>query len=209
MLRDKKLKILPNTAGCHSVKEAVSTAHMAREIFDTNWIKLEVIGHNYNLQPDPVGLIEAARILHEDGFMVFPYMTDDLWLADKLANIGLKILMPWASPIGSGRGLQTVYNLQIIREHFPGLHLIIDAGIGRPSDACKAMELGYDAVLLNTAVARATYPISMAKAFALAIDSGRAAFCSGIMEKRLSAQPSTIDIGKPFWHQSSYAPSSN
>jgi len=147
------LRVLPNTAGCHSVKEAVTTAHMARELFDTPWIKLEVIGDADTLQPDVFGLVEAARILAQDGFEVFPYTTEDLVVADRLVEAGCRVLMPWGAPIGSARGLNNVYGLKSLRAHFPDIPLVVDAGLGVPSHAAAAMELGYDAVLLNTAVA--------------------------------------------------------
>jgi thiazole synthase len=194
------VKVLPNTAGCRSVKEAVTTAHMAREIFDTNWLKLEVIGDDYTLQPDPPELLEAARILIEDGFEIFPYTTDDLVIAERLVSLGCSIVMPWGSPIGSGQGLLNKYNLRTLRQRLPDIKLIIDAGIGKPSDAAMALEMGYDAVLLNSAVALAQDPVRMAEAFAGAVNSGRVAYESGIMESRDMASPSTPTIGTPFWH---------
>jgi len=196
LVRELGVRVLPNTAGCHSVKEAVTTARMAREIFATNWIKLEVIGEADTLQPDPFGLVEAARALCADGFEVFPYMTEDLVVAERLLEAGCKVLMPWGAPIGSGRGLNNVYGLRALRAHFPEVPLIVDAGVGLPSHAAAAMELGYDAVLLNTAVAKAGDPAAMAKAFALAIEAGRAAFLAGPMEPRDMAAPSTPVLGK-------------
>ena len=190
------VRVLPNTAGCHSVKEAVTTAHMAREVFDTPWIKLEVIGELDTLQPDVFALVEAARILTEDGFQVFPYTTDDLVVAEKLLDAGCQVLMPWGAPIGSGRGLSDVYALRTMRAHFPDVPLIVDAGIGRPSHACVAMELGFDAVLLNTAVAMANDPVGMAGAFRQAVSAGRAAYQAGMIEKRDMAVPSTPVFGK-------------
>jgi len=190
------LKVLPNTAGCHSVKEAVTTAHMARELFDTNWIKLEVIGEADTLQPDVFGLVEAARILCEEGFEVFPYTTEDLVVADRLVEAGCKVLMPWGAPIGSARGLNNVYGLRSLRAHFPDIPLVVDAGLGVPSHAAAAMELGYDAVLLNTAVAEAGDPVEMARAFALATEAGRAAYLARPLEPRDMAVPSTPVIGK-------------
>jgi thiazole synthase len=172
------VRVLPNTAGCHSVKEAVTTAHMARELFDTPWIKLEVIRDDETLQPDVFGLVEAARVLSEEGFEVFPYTTEDLAVADRLVEAGCKVLMPWGAPIGSARGLNNVYGLKALRAHFPDIPLVVDAGLGVPSHASAAMELGYDAVLLNTAVAEAGDPVAMAKAFALAIEAGRLAFAA-------------------------------
>ena len=196
LIRELGVRVLPNTAGCHSVKEAVTTAQMAREIFGTNWIKLEVIGEADTLQPDVFGLVEAARILSEDGFEVFPYMTEDLVVAERLVEAGCRVLMPWGSPIGSGKGLNNVFGLRALRAHFPEIPLIVDAGIGLPSHAAAAMELGYDAVLINTAVAKAGDPATMAKAFAHAVQAGRAAYRAGPMEPRDMAAPSTPVLGK-------------
>ncbi|MBI5178960.1 MAG: thiazole synthase [Nitrospinae bacterium] len=201
ILRQLPVRLLPNTAGCHSVKEAVTTAHMARELFNTNWIKLEVIGDDYNLQPDPFGLVEAAKILADDGFEVFPYMTDDLVLAERLLSAGCKILMPWAAPIGSGQGIVNPLALKTIRQRFPEIPVIIDAGLGKPSHAAQAMEMGFDGVLLNTAVAQAEDPVKMARAFAQAVEAGRAGFEAGMMPQRDFATPSTPVVGTPFWHE--------
>ena len=198
MVRGLDAHVLPNTAGCHTVKEAVTTAHMAREVFDTKWIKLEVIGHTDTLQPDIFGLVEAAKILIEDGFEVFPYMTEDLVLADKLLNAGCQVLMPWGAPIGSGQGLNNVAGLRSLRAHFPDVPLVVDAGIGLPSHAAQAMELGYDAVLLNTAVAKAGDPVLMAKAMLLAAQAGQMSTTADPMEPRDMAAPSTPVIGKAF-----------
>jgi len=192
---------LPNTAGCHTAKEAITTAEMAREIFQTNWLKLEVIGDDYNLQPDPFALVEAAEQLIKRRFNVFPYCTDDLILCRRLVDVGCRVLMPWGSPIGTGQGLLNKVNLVTLRERFTELPLIIDAGIGAPSHASEAMELGFDAVLLNTAVAKARQPATMATAFAKAIDAGRLAWEAGLMQKRQTASPSTPTIGQPFWHK--------
>lgn len=194
-------KLLPNTAGCKTVKEAVNLAEMSREIFATPWIKLEVIGDDYNLQPDPFGLVEAAAELIKRGFKVLPYCTDDLVLCQKLLSVGCEVLMPWGSPIGTGQGLLNKYNLRTLRERLPQVPLIVDAGIGAPSQACEAMEMGFDGILLNTAVAKAQQPVLMARAFADAINAGRAAFQAGLMQKRQTASPSTPVIGQPFWHQ--------
>ncbi len=198
MVRQLGVHILPNTAGCHTVKEAVTTAHMAREMFDTPWIKLEVIGEEDTLQPDVFGLVEAARILSKEGFQVFPYTTEDLIVADRLLNAGCEVLMPWGAPIGSGLGLNNTFGLRTLRAHFPDTPLVVDAGIGLPSHACAAMELGYDAVLLNTAVAKAGDPAAMAQAFANAISAGKAAAQANPIEKRDMAVPSTPVIGKAF-----------
>ena len=195
-IRALGLRVLPNTAGCHSVKEAVTTAHMARELFDTKWIKLEVIRDDETLQPDVFGLVEAARILSDDGFEVFPYTTEDLAVADRLVEAGCRVLMPWGAPIGSARGLNNAYGLKSLRGHFPDIPLVVDAGLGVPSHAAAAMELGYDAVLLNTAVAEAGDPVAMAKAFALAIDAGQMAYRAQPLEPRDMAVPSTPMMGR-------------
>ena len=198
LIKDLGVHILPNTAGCHSVKEAVTTAHMAREVFDTKWIKLEVIGEEDTLQPDVFGLVEAARILSEDGFQVFPYTTEDLVVADRLLHAGCEVLMPWGAPIGSGLGLNNIFGLRAMRAHFPDVPLVIDAGLGLPSQAAAAMEMGFDAVLLNTAVAKAGDPAAMAEAFATAIKAGQLALSADPMEPRDMAVPSTPVIGKAF-----------
>ncbi len=198
MIRDLGVLILPNTAGCHTVKEAVTTAHMAREVFDTPWIKLELIGHTDSLQPDVFQLVEAARILTDEGFQVFPYTTDDLIVGERLLSAGCEVLMPWGAPIGSGRGLNNEYSLRAMRAEFPDVPLVIDAGIGLPSHAAHAMELGYDAVLLNTAVARAGDPVAMARAMAQAIEAGQLAHQADPIEPRDMAEPSTPIIGKAF-----------
>ena len=200
LIKTTDAHVLPNTAGCRSVKEAVNTAYMARELFDTPWIKLEVIGEDDTLQPDVYGLVEAAKILVADGFQIFPYTTDDLIVADKLITAGCKLLMPWGAPIGSGRGLNNPYALRSLRAHFPDVPLIIDAGIGLPSHACQAMEMGYDAVLLNTAVAKAGEPVAMASAMALAIESGFQASRAKAIPARDMATPSTPVLGTPFWN---------
>src|SRR5579863_3086696 len=184
IIRSLGVRVLPNTAGCRSVKEAVTTAHMAREVFATSWVKLEVIGEDDTLQPDVFGLVEAAASLVRDGFQVWPYTTEDLVVAEKLLGAGCEVLMPWGAPIGSGRGLNNVFGLHALRKHFPTVPLVIDAGIGTPAHAAAAMELGYDGVLLNTAVAKAGDPVGMAKAFAMAIEAGRAAFLAGPIEPR-------------------------
>ena len=198
LIRELGVKVLPNTAGCHSVREAVTTAHMARELFETPWIKLEVIGHADTLQPDPFGLLEAARILTEDGFQVFPYCTEDLVLCDRLLGAGCEVLMPWGAPIGTGLGLNNIYGLRSLRAHFPTVPMVIDAGLGLPSQAAQAMEMGFDAVLLNTAVARAGDPAAMAIAFAKAVEGGALAHGADPMEPRDMAAPSTPVLGKAF-----------
>ena len=198
LIQDLGVRVLPNTAPCYSVKEAVTTAQMAREVFETRWIKLEVIGNTDTLQPDIFGLVEAARILSEDGFQVFPYCTEDLVVAEKLLRAGCEVLMPWASPIGSGRGLNNPYGLSTLRAHFPDIPLVVDAGIGLPSHAAQAMEMGCDAVLLNTAVARAGDPVGMASAFRDAVRAGRAAYLAEPIEMSDMAEPSSPVIGKAF-----------
>ncbi|MDF1804297.1 thiazole synthase [Thalassovita sp.] len=196
LIRELNVALLPNTAGCHSVREAVTTAHMARELFDTPWIKLEVIGHADTLQPDPFGLVEAARILSEDGFQVFPYCTEDLVLCDRLQEAGCEVLMPWGAPIGTGLGLNNIYGLRSLRAHFPDTPLVVDAGLGLPSQAAHAMELGFDSVLLNTAVAQAGDPVVMAQAFARAVEAGAMAYAADPMSPRDMAAPSTPVLGQ-------------
>ncbi|RNF36229.1 thiazole synthase [Paracoccus methylarcula] len=195
LIKASGCRLLPNTAGCHSAREAVTTAQMARELFGTNWIKLEVIGHADTLQPDPFALVEAARILCADGFEVFPYTTEDLILGEKLVEAGCQVLMPWGAPIGSGQGLRHEDALRTMRAHFPDVPLVIDAGIGAPSQAAKAMEMGFDAVLLNTAVAKAGDPVTMARAFAGAVQAGRLAHEAGLMGQRDMAVASTPIFG--------------
>lgn len=195
------IPILPNTAGCYGPDEAITTAEMAREIFETHWIKLEVIKDDYSLAPCPDGLKAATKTLIQRGFKVFPYMTDDLDLAKALSDMGCDILMPWGAPIGSGRGIQSPEKLRALREAFPDHMLVVDAGIGAPSHAAAAMELGYDAVLLNTAVSKARSPEHMAAAIAKAIQAGHEAFHAGIIAQQETATPSTPMIDRPFWHQ--------
>ena len=199
LIKQLDVKILPNTAGCKTVKEAVTTAQMARELFETNWIKLEVIHNDDTLQPDLFGLTEAAAILAKDGFEVFPYTTEDLGAAERLLSVGCQVLMPWGAPIGSARGLNNIFALNSLRAYFPGVPLVVDAGIGAPSHAALAMEMGYDAVLLNTAVAKAGDPVKMAAAFKMAMEAGRAGFEAGVMQPRDMASPSTPVAGTPFF----------
>lgn len=196
IIRELGVRVLPNTAGCHSVREAVTTAHMAREVFGTSWIKLEVIADGDTLCPDVFGLVEAARALSGEGFAVFPYTTNDLSVAERLLDAGCKVLMPWGAPIGTGRGLNDVYGLRTLRAHFPDVALIIDAGLGLPSHAAQAMELGFDGVLLNTAVARAGDPVRMARGFAAALEAGRLAYEADPMQPRDMAVPSTPVMGR-------------
>ncbi len=191
-------RLLPNTAGCRTAREAITLAHMARELYDTHWLKLEVVGDEHTLQPDPWGTVEAAAQLIKDGFAVFPYCTDDLVTCQRLLDVGCKVLMPWGAPIGSGQGLTNPFALRALRARFPDVPLVVDAGIGSPSHATQAMELGFDAVLLNSAVSQAVDPVRMAKAFGLAIDAGRMAFESGIMAMQDMAVASTPVGGRPF-----------
>jgi thiazole synthase len=193
------VRILPNTAGCRTAKEAITTAQMARELLDTDWIKLEVIANDDTLQPDLFGLVEAAGVLGREGFKVFPYTTEDLGAGERLVAAGCEVLMPWGAPIGTGQGLANRYGLRSMRAYFPGVTLVVDAGIGAPSHASLAMEMGYDAVLLNTAVAKAQDPVRMAAAFGQAIEAGRAAFEAGLIEPRDMAQPSSPVAGTPFF----------
>lgn len=198
LIRELGVRVLPNTAGCHTVKEAVSTARMAREVFGTAWIKLEVIGDHETLQPDPFGLVEAARILAADGFQVFPYTTEDLVVATRLLETGCEVLMPWGAPIGSGQGLNNVWALRCLRARFPEVPMVIDAGLGLPSHAAQAMELGFDAVLLNTAVAKAGDPVRMARAFRLAVEAGHEGCHADPMAPHDMAVPSTPLLGTAF-----------
>ena len=198
--------ILPNTAGCHTAEEAITLAQMAREIFGTAWIKLEVIGDDYTLQPDTQATLHAATVLAKDGFAVFAYTTDDLVMAQKLAAAGCAAVMPWAAPIGTGRGPLNPYALETMRRRLPDTVLIVDAGLGRPSHAASVMEMGFDAVLLNTAVAQAGDPVRMARAFADGVAAGRAAYESTPMPERAAAQASTPTVGVPFWHSPGPSP---
>ncbi len=197
------VKVLPNTAGCRTVRDAVTTAQMARELFGTPWVKLEVIGDDETLQPDVVGLVEAADILIRDGFEVFPYCTEDLTVIGRLIEVGCQVVMPWASPIGSAKGILNPYLLKTLRTRFPDIQMIIDAGLGAPSHAAEALEMGFDAVLLNTAIAKAADPVAMARAFRLAVEAGRLGREAGLMEPRDFASPSTPIVGTPFWHAAS------
>lgn len=197
-LRDTGGHLLPNTAGCRTAREAVTLAHMARELYDTRWIKLEVVGDEYTLQPDPWELVAAAEQLVKDGFEVFPYCTDDLITCRRLLDVGCQLLMPWGAPIGSGQGLLNPFALRALRERLPGVPLIVDAGIGAPSHATQAMELGMDGVLLNSAVAQAGDPVRMAAAFGKAIAAGRLGFEARVMAKQDMAVASTPVGGRPF-----------
>ncbi|TAL89026.1 MAG: thiazole synthase [Candidimonas sp.] len=198
LIRQSGAHLLPNTAGCHTAAEAITLAQMAREIFDTHWIKLEVIGDTYTLQPDPFELVHAATELVKLGFEVFPYCTDDLVTCYRLLDAGCRILMPWGAPIGSGQGLVNPYALRTLRERITDVPLIVDAGIGSPMDAVQAMEMGFDAVLLNSAVSNAHDPVLMAEAFKLAIEAGHKAYQAGIMAEQDMAVATTPVTGRPF-----------
>lgn len=204
ILKQLDIPILPNTAGCLSVQEAVTTAQMAREVFETEWIKLELIGDDDTLQPDVIQLIDAARILIKDGFKVLPYCTEDLVVCRRLLDVGCQVLMPWAAPIGTGLGVVHEYALRVLRERLPEIPLLIDAGLGTPSQAAQVLEWGFDGVLLNTAVSRSGNPVAMAEAFACAVRAGRLAFEAKPILPRQQAQASTPIVGQPFWHSSEY-----
>jgi thiazole synthase len=191
-------RLLPNTAGCRTAREAVQLAQMARELYDTPWLKLEVVGDEHTLQPDPFELLQAAQQLVREGFWVWPYCTDDLVLCRRLLDVGCPVLMPWGAPIGSGQGLLNPFALRTLRERLPDATLIVDAGIGAPSHAAQALELGFDAVLLNSAVAQARDPVRMASAFRAAVQAGRAAWQAGVMARQDFAVPSTPVGGAPL-----------
>ncbi len=199
ILRETGRAVLPNTAGCYTVKDALNTALMARELFQTDFLKLEVIGDDQNLQPDPFGLVEAATELVKQGFRVLPYCTDDLVLCRRLLDAGCEVLMPWAAPIGTGHGPRNPRALRELRDRLLDVPLIVDAGLGLPSHACRVMEWGFDAVLVNTAVSRAIDPVRMATAFANATRAGRMGYLAGPMPVQDLAIASTPEIGKPLW----------
>jgi len=189
-------RLLPNTAGCFTAADAVATARLAREAFETNWIKLEVIGDERTLLPDAVELLDAAESLVDEGFVVLSYTNDDPVLARRLEDAGCAAVMPLGSPIGSGMGINNPYNLAIIVER-AGVPVVLDAGVGTASDAATAMELGCDAVLLASAVTRARDPEGMAEAMRKAVEAGRLAFRAGRIPRRLHAEPSTTFEGMP------------
>ena len=188
---DPAMQILPNTAGCYDADHAIRTARLAREALETDWIKLEVIGDPITLLPDNEQTLEAAKVLVAEGFIVLPYFSDDLIMAKKLLEAGCPAVMPLAAPIGSGMGVQNPSNLRIMREQLPDATIIVDAGVGVPSDAAIAMELGADAILMNTAIAESKDPGSMATAMSLAVQAGRMAYLAGRMPKRLYASASS------------------
>lgn len=188
---DPAMQILPNTAGCFDADHAVRTARLAREALETDWIKLEVIGDKVTLLPDNEQTLEAAKVLVKEGFIVLPYFSDDLIMAKKLLDAGCPAVMPLAAPIGSGMGVQNPSNLRIMREQLPDATIIVDAGVGVPSDAAVAMELGADAILMNTAIAESQNAEQMATAMKLAVEAGRLAYLAGRMPKRLYASASS------------------
>ena len=186
-----KLFILPNTAGCYTADDAIRTARLGREVGLSNWVKLEVIGDEKTLFPDNAGLLEATRVLAKEGFVVLPYTTDDIVNARRLIDAGAAAVMPLASPIGSGLGIQNLTNLRIMREMITEVPMIVDAGVGTASDAAIAMELGADGILMNTAISAAGDSEKMALAMKFAVEAGRLAFEAGRMEKRLYASASS------------------
>ncbi|MEM1126210.1 MAG: thiazole synthase [Bacteroidota bacterium] len=196
LLRQTGVTLLPNTAGCYTAQEAVLVAQLAREALETNLVKLEVIGDDETLLPDVEQLLKAAKTLVDDAFTVLAYCNDDPITCRKLADLGCAAVMPLASPIGSGMGLVNPYNLQLIRELLPETTLIVDAGIGTASDAARAMELGYDGVLLNTAISGAQHPVLMAEAMRDAVAAGRAAYRAGRIPRRFYAQASSPTDGR-------------
>ena len=191
----EKIFILPNTAACYTAEEAIRTARLAREVGLSNWVKLEVIGDQKTLFPDNEGLLEATRVLAKEGFVVLPYTNDDLVNAQKLVDAGAAAIMPLGAPIGSGLGIQNETNLRIIREMITSVPLVVDAGVGTASDATRALELGYDGVLMNTAIAEAEEPEKMALAMKSAVEAGRLAWEARRMEKRLYASASSPLLG--------------
>ena len=201
IVKGSKSRVLPNTAGCGTVEEAVLMAQMAREVFKTTWIKLEIIGDDYTLHPDIVALCDAAKELVSQGFDVFPYCTDDLTTCKRLIDCGCRVVMPGVAPIGSGLGVLNFHSLRLLRERYRDITVIVDAGIGRPSDAAMVMEMGIDGVLLNSAIARAVDPPNMARAFKYAVECGRLGYESGIIDKKDMAVASTNLVDTPFWHR--------
>jgi thiazole synthase len=191
----KKFSILPNTAACYTAEEAIRTARLAREVGLSDWVKVEVIGDQKTLFPDNEATLEATKVLVREGFTVLPYFSDDLIMAKKLIDAGASAVMPLAAPIGSGLGIQNPNNLRIMREQITEVPIIVDAGVGTASDACFAMELGIDGILMNTAIAEAEAPGEMAEAMKLAVQSGRMAYLAGRMPRRLYASASSPVTG--------------
>ena len=198
LINKSKCTILPNTAGCLSAQEAIVTAEMARELFETDLIKLEVIEDDLTLKPSMKNTIKAKETIIKKGFKVLPYTTDDFKFTKTLESLGCEVIMPWGSQIGSGRGLENPEKLMKIREEMPNLTLIIDAGIGRISHVCQAFEMGYDGILLNTAISKANYPEEFAHALKLSLEAVTKSISSGLIPKRNFATPSTTMIGIPF-----------
>jgi thiazole synthase len=196
VLADASVELLPNTAGCHTARDAVLTARLAREAFATDWIKLEVIGDEDTLLPDAPELLRAAEELVDDGFVVLPYTTDDPVLARRLVDVGCAAVMPLGSPIGSGMGIRNPYNISLIREAVD-VPVVLDAGVGTASDAALAMELGCDAVMAASAISRAQDPVRMARAMRAAVQAGRLARGAGRIPRRTYATASTPDAGLP------------
>jgi thiazole synthase len=196
VLAEAGVELLPNTAGCYTARDAVLTARLAREAFDTNWVKLEVIGDEDTLLPDAPELLRAAEELVDEGFVVLPYTSDDPVLARRLQDVGCAAVMPLGSPIGSGMGIRNPYNIALIREAVE-VPVVLDAGVGTASDAALAMELGCDAVMAASAIARAQDPVRMARAMRAAVQAGRLARGAGRIPRRLYATASTPDEGLP------------
>jgi thiazole synthase len=192
------IEVLPNTAGCFTARDAILTAQLARDAFETDWIKLEVIGDERSLLPDAVELVSAAESLVDDGFVVLPYTNDDPILARRLEDVGCAAVMPLGSPIGSGMGIRNPYNISIIVER-AGVPVILDAGVGTASDAALAMELGCDGVLCASAISRAHDPVAMARAIRLSVEAGMLARCAGRIPRRLHAEASTTMEGMPVF----------
>jgi thiazole synthase len=195
LLKKNNLKILPNTAGCYTVKDAVVTAELAREVLETDFIKLEIIADEHTLYPDAEGVLEGARILVEKGFKVMPYCTEDPIICKKLEDLGCIAVMPLGAPIGSGMGILNPYNISLIR-NVVSVPLIVDAGVGTASDVAVAMELGCDGVLLNSAVAQSREPVMMAEAMRQACEAGRKAFLAGRIPRKFHAEASSPNAGR-------------
>lgn len=193
-LKGLDVPLLPNTAGCFSAQEAINLALLSREALETDWIKVEVIGDENSLHPDMLATLKACEFLLKAGFKVLPYCTDDLVLCHKLVDLGCQVLMPLGAPIGTGMGLLSPFTLERLRNKFPDITLVLDAGIGKPSEATAVLEMGFDAVLLNTAVSQAKHPVTMAQAFKYAVLSGRAGFLGVTMQVQPNAVASTAAL---------------